>query len=261
MSIITLTTDMGLKDYYAGVLKGSILRQLPDATIIDISHDVTPFMIQEAAFVVRNAYKEFPEKTIHIVGVEPDATDQFPHVAIYADGHYFIGADNGMFSMIFDKKPDQIVELGINQESEFLTFPTKDIFVPAACHIARGGTLEVLGKPRADLNQRIMFNPTYQDNWIMKGMVIYEDNYHNVITNISKKAFDDFGKGRRFMICFRDEDYNLNMISKSYSDVPEGERMALFGATGYLEIAVKQGKASKLLGLRYLEPIRIEFYD
>lgn len=252
---------MGLKDYYVGVLKGAILKLLPEANIVDITHQVTPFMIQEAAFVVKNSYKEFPEKTVHIVGVEPDLSEDIAHVAIYADGHYFVGADNGIFSMIFEKKPDQIVELNMNQESEFLTFPTKDVFAPAACHIARGNALEEIGKPKAELNQRIMFNPTYQDNRVIKGMVIYEDNYHNVITNISKKAFDEFGRGRHFTICFRDEDYNLNYISKSYSDVPEGERMALFGATGFLEIAVKQGKASKLLGLRYLEPIRIEFHD
>ena len=261
MPIITLTTDMGQKDYYVGVLKGAILKLLPEATIVDISHDVTPFLIPEAAFILKNSYKEFPEKTVHIVGIDPDADDEISHIALSIGGHYFIGADNGIFSMIFDKKPEKIFELNIKQESEFMTFPTKDIFVPAACHLARGGTLEVIGKPKKELTERLMFNPTYADGRVIKGMVIYEDSYHNVITNISLRQFKDFGKGRKFTICFRDDHYDLHEIHNTYNDVVQGEMLALFGSTGFLEIAVNKGKASKLLGLKLQEPIRVEFHD
>ena len=149
MAIITLTTDLGTKDYYLSTIKGAILTQFPDARIIDISNEVTKFDILQASFIVKNAYKSFPEGTIHIIGVNPENTVETSHIAIKVDGHYFIGADNGMFSLMFDKLPDKIVELTIQPDIGFQTFPTNDVFVKAACHIARGGTLEVIGKEKA----------------------------------------------------------------------------------------------------------------
>ena len=261
MPIITLTTDMGLKDYYVGVLKGAILKELPETNIIDISHEIEPFNMQEAAFAIKNAYQEFPDKTVHLIGVDPDAGEDIDHVAIEENGHFFVGADNGMFALIFDRPPSKVVDLNIRQQSEFLTFPSKDIFVPAACHLARGGTLEVLGKPKKSLRQMILFNPTFENNSIIKGLVTHVDSYNNVITNITKRDFQEFGRGRKFMICFRDDQYNITEIHNTYSDAPEGSMMAIFGATGFLEITVNKGKASKLLGLKFQEPIRVEFYD
>ena len=129
MSIITLTTDLGLKDYYVSSIKASILNQYPDATIVDISHDVPKFDIAQAAFIVKNAMKDFPPGTIHILGVKPGASAATPHIAMYINGQYFIGADNGIFSLIFDQDPEKVVELTINQDTDLLTFPTKNIFV------------------------------------------------------------------------------------------------------------------------------------
>ncbi len=141
MAVITLTTDLGLVDNYVASVKGAILKGYPEATIVDITHEVPQFDLQKSAFILRNCYQDFPEGTVHILGVNSEADVNIPHVALFANGHYFIGADNGVFSLIFDNPPEKVVELTISQDTDRVTFPTKDVFVKAACHIARGGTL------------------------------------------------------------------------------------------------------------------------
>ncbi len=141
MAIITLTTDLGTKDHYVGVLKGSILNLCPDATIVDISHEIPPYDILKAAYTLKNCFNDFPEGSIHIVGVNPEISMEAINLAILYKGQYFIGSDNGVFSLIFEEKPEKIMEIGIMANPDAITFPTKDIFTKAACHIAKGGTL------------------------------------------------------------------------------------------------------------------------
>lgn len=258
MPIITLTTDLGIKDYYVGSIKGAIYKDSPDATVVDISHDVPKFDIAQAAFIIANTFREFPEGTIHIVGVNPEETPETPHVVVVYDGHYFIGADNGIFSLIFEKTPERVMELTLTQDTDFLTFPTKDVFVKAACHLARGGTLAVIGKPLPELNERMMLRAVV-DGSMIRGMVIYIDSYGNIITNISRHLFQKVGKGRPFTIQFRVSRYDIHVIHNTYKDVPEGEKLALFGATGFLEVAINHGNANGLLGLRISDMIRVEF--
>ncbi|MEJ6735714.1 MAG: SAM-dependent chlorinase/fluorinase [Flavobacteriales bacterium] len=260
MAIITLTTDLGLVDNYVASVKGAILKEAPEATIIDITHEVPSFDLQKSAFILRNCYLDFPEGTIHILGVNSEADVNIPHVALFTNGHYFIGADNGVFSLIFDNPPEKVVELTISQDTDRITFPTKDIFVKAACHIARGGTLEVIGTARYELSVRTMFRAVSENN-IIKGIATYIDHYGNVITNISESQFKNFGNGRSFKILFRSAEYEIDKISTSYSSVLDGERVALFSSTGYIEIAINKANASKLFGIIQGDTIRVEFYD
>jgi S-adenosylmethionine hydrolase len=256
MGIITLTSDWGLKDHYAGSVRGTILKQLADAKIVDISHDITPFNIKEAAFIVKNAYPSFPEGTVHIIGVNTEESDVNPHVAVSIHGQYFIGSDNGIFALIFDEEPDQVIELNIPQDSDLFTFSTRDRFVKAAVHLASGNKINELGEQRGKLTEKILFKPVV-DKEVIKGMVIYVDNYENVITNITRDLFLKSRNGRKFRIVFRGGE--INRISDSYSEVPVGEILALFGTTGHLEIAMNNGTASSLLGLELDDPVRIEF--
>ena len=137
MPIITLTTDLGTTDHYVSAVKATILRQLDDANIVDISHDIPPFNIIHAAFVLRNVYLEFPQGSIHIIGVNAESNDDANHIAVFANGHYFIGTDNGIFSLLLDVKPDKIVEITATRDSDNENFPIKDVFAKTACHIAR----------------------------------------------------------------------------------------------------------------------------
>ena len=257
MLIITLTSDWGLKDHYLAAVKGAIYTQLPGAVIVDISHQISSFDLNQAAFIVRNSWRNFPEGTIHILGINTEASIETPHTVVFYKGHYFIGADNGIFSLIFDEVPEKIIELDIIQDSDYFTFSTRDVFVKVACHIAKGNRVEVLGRAKNHVLQKIPFKPVIDGN-LIKGKVIYVDSYENVYTNISESLFTSMTKGKKFIIQFRSDSYRIKTISKAYKDVVQGEMLAIFSTSGLLEIAINQGKASSLLGLRIDQSVLVE---
>lgn len=245
--IITLTSDLGLKDYYVSVVKAAILNQLSDAVIIDISHLVPAFNIQQAAYIIKNAYSHFPAGSIHVIGVNTQSSPEHPHIAVKMGDHYFVGTDNGLFSLVFDRQPDLIVELDIRPDPDNWSFPMRDVFIKAACHIARGGTLEVIGKKKESFYERTMFRPVI-DTDVMRGAVIYVDSYGNIITNINAQMFKDFRREKTFVIHLgRNE---IDTISTSYENVEKGEILAMFNSAGFLEIAMNGGMAGNLFNVQ-----------
>jgi S-adenosylmethionine hydrolase len=258
MPVITLTSDWGIKDHYLASVKGALLKQVPETGIVDISHQIEPHNLTEAAFVIRNCYRDFPPGTIHIIGVSTEESEKNPHTAVFAEGQYFIGADNGIFSLIFDAPPEKIVEIALMQDSEYFTFSTRDRFVKAAAMLARGEDIMTLGPGRDTLNEKILFAPVVEND-VIKGLVIYVDNYENLVTNIRRDRFREVGRNRKFTISFRGEE--IRKIHESYADVPVGEILALFGSHGFLEIAMNNGRASGLLGLNPNDTVRVEFSD
>ncbi len=266
MAIITLTTDMGLKDHYVAMVKGAILSQQVDVTIVDVSHAIKPFDNAQAAYVLRNAYPAFPQGTIHIVSVNPE-TDRFTvHVVVKHQGHYFIGADNGIFPLMFEGKADEAYELTMKLDDDHLAFPTKSVFVKAACHLARGGTADTIGRRIPALRERIGFQPATDDKSI-RARVVYIDTYGNLMTNVRRPLFDEVGKGRPFRINFGHSADDIARIHTTYSDVPDGACVAFFNASGNLEIAVNKGVegsgggAARLFGLRENDTVRIDFSE
>ena len=273
MSIITLTTDYGLKDHFVAVVKGAIYSELPDAKVIDISHLITPFNISEAAYVVGNSYRYFPEGSIHIIGIDTEETVEKKHIVAKVNNHYFVCADNGVLSLIIqDTRPEMIVELDFDRFTERSIFPTKDVFVRTACHIARQGQINVLGRKIESIKQLSVLQPSIKDDNTILGSVIYIDNYGNVITNIKKDFFQQVGKGADFEIIlpYRNK---FNKLYKRYSDIAEGkddseahgEAMVLFNSSNFLEISIYKsnldtvGGASTLLGLQYRDTITVNF--
>ena len=266
MPIITLTTDLGLKDHYVASVKGAILSQIPDINIVDITHNIDAFNISQTAYVIRNCYKDFPAGSIHILGVDAELSIDNSHLAVFAGGHYFIGTDNGTFPLLFDElKAEKIVQLNISQDTDSLTFPIKDVFVIAACHIARGGTLEIIGKEIAAFKEiKSELKPVTEhdintNNDIIKGAVVYIDTYGNATTNISKDLFEQVRKGRDFVILFGREDERISKLREKYKDANKGEKLAIFSVNGMLEIAQNKGRATDLLGLKIHDYVRIEF--
>lgn len=263
MAIITLTTDMGLRDHYVAAVKGAILSQHPEAVIVDVSHMITPFDNAHAAFVLRNAYPEFPRGSIHIIGVNPEVDGRNRHMVVRHDGHYFVGADNGLFPLLFDGRPHEAFELTMKLDTDPNDFPVKNVFVKAACHLARNGTPEVIGRKTVEINEQIGFRPVVLGDAV-KGAVVYIDGYGNVVTNITRAHFDEVIKGRSFRISFGRSMHDITTVSKTYHDVPAGERVAFFGMNGLLEIAVNKGVAgagggaAQLLGLRVADTVRLE---
>ncbi|WP_425658898.1 SAM hydrolase/SAM-dependent halogenase family protein [Tenacibaculum ascidiaceicola] len=274
MSLITLTTDFGTKDHFVGAVKGTIYSELPDAKIVDITHEISPFNITETAYILKNAYKSFPDKTIHVIGVDSELSVDNKHIALELDNHYFICPDNGLISMIASEiNPTKIVEINIHDRIES-SFPVLDVFVQVASHIARGGSLNVIGREIETYKKIVEIKPKVNEQQtIISGGVIYIDNYGNVITNISKKQFNTIGKGRDYKVTARR--YTFSKIYSRYNEIVDfsvtdkrqydGEKLAIFNSAGFLEIAIYRsnletvGGASTLLGLEYRDTITIEF--
>ncbi|TPN83500.1 SAM hydrolase/SAM-dependent halogenase family protein [Aquimarina algicola] len=275
MSIITLTTDFGLKDHFVSAVKGAIYTQLPDAKIVDISHEISPFHITEAAYVIQNAYKNFPKGSIHIVGIDSEFTPENKHIAVLLDGHYFICANNGLIGLITSEfNPEKTVEINIHDTVKS-NFPVLDVFVTVACHIARGGTLEVIGKTVSEIKTIKGITPIVNlEGKQIVGSIIYIDNYGNLITNITQKLFKDIGKGRQFKIIARTAVFGN--VYERYSDAinfnieknkreEDGKKLAIFNSSGYLELAIYKsnpktvGGASTLFGLNYRDTVTINF--
>ncbi|MFT6838358.1 MAG: S-adenosylmethionine hydrolase [Sediminicola sp.] len=275
MAIITLTTDFGHKDHFIGAIKGTIYSELNDARIVDISHSISPFNIQECAYILKNSYKTFPKGTIHIVGIDSEKTPENQHIAVFVDGHYFIVANNGVLGLIISEvQPDKIVEISLPDTGQ-TPFAVMDVFVKVACHISRGGTLEVVGKSFDQLRDLKEFAPIVSDNFkTITGHVIYIDNYGNVVSNIQKSLFEAYRNGRKFELKARNK--KLTEIHRKFSEIINfdldknqrkgpGDLLALFNSSDYIELAIYKsdlntvGGASTLLGLDYRDTITINF--
>jgi S-adenosyl-L-methionine hydrolase (adenosine-forming) len=257
MAIITLTTDLGDKDIYQAALKGSILKLLPSVNIVDITHSVAAFNVQQAAFILKNCFYYFPDETVHLIGIDTVYTKETKYLAVQYKNHYFVGADNGIFSLMFDAEPDEIVEINIMQDLKFLHFPLADIFVKTACHLADGGKLKDIGLPVTSVEKKMNLQPVIEKN-VIKGAVIYIDSFQNVITNITKEFFNRVQEGRNFTLSFKRNE-TINHLSWYYNEVPEGEKLCLFGISDHLEIAINKGNAAGLLGLSLGDTVIIDF--
>ncbi|MGL2995192.1 SAM hydrolase/SAM-dependent halogenase family protein [Flavobacterium sp. TSSA_36] len=274
MSIITLTTDYGLKDYFVGALKGKLLTINPECKVVDISHDIDPFNIVEASYILNAAYSSFPKGTVHLIGVDIELTKENQHIAIEWNDHFFIAADNGILSMLCQKIiPQKMVAINIHDRlHEGAT--DLEVFVQVASHLANGGSLNVIGKEIISIKEvtEMKVNLNDQGNQL-SGCVIYIDHFGNVVSNITKKHFIEAGKGRSFEILLKSK--SIKSIVPKYSAIAtsnkfppkyfEGDKLALFNEAGYLEIAIyrsnpsKVGSAHSLLGLNYRDPITVIF--
>ena len=274
MSIITLTTDFGHKDYFVGALKGKILSEQKEAVIVDISHEIDLFNTLEASYCIEAAYSNFPKGTIHIIGVDSERVGDTQHIAMQWDNHYFICADNGILNTLIQKKiPQKIVAITIHDRLN-TDVSDMDVFAAVACHISRGGLLNVIGKEIKSLKEVSVLTSSISDDLSeIKGQIVYIDSFGNCVTNISQKQFNDTIRSRKFEIIIKNK--KITRLHKSYSDFPvsdtkqlkdlEGDFLALFNENGYLEIAIYKsnpktvGSAATLLGLHFRDSISVKF--
>lgn len=254
MGIVTLTTDFGLQDYYAALVKAALLCAKPDLQIVDVSHQINNFDIVQAAFILRNTWKNFPIGTIHLIGVNDLASAEQRFLGLTHAGHFFIAPDNGLFALLFDQLEEPVYSLSVPAES---TFPIKDVFAQTVWHLTQGQSFDQFAEPVMDMVQRITFQPVISPNRI-RGAVIYIDQYENAISNISKELFERVGKNRAFELYFKRHDPILK-LSRNYYDVAVGENLCLINSADYLELAINMGKASSMLGLKLEDTIQIDF--
>ncbi|MFO8053694.1 MAG: SAM-dependent chlorinase/fluorinase [Bacteroidales bacterium] len=267
MAIVTITSDWGDRDFYRGAVKGKLLSALSDITIVEITHQIEPHNIASAAFILRHSFREFPPGSIHIISVYSTASIDNRHVAVFLDGHYIIGADNGLLSLLSDNKPEKVIEIDMVQDSDYFVFPGRDIFVKAAIKLARGEPVESLGYDGGELREIALWSAsTDRDpesgNDRINGKVVYVDNYGNCITNIPFDTFMQLWKNRGFYVHIAAHSSQQSKLYEAYDEVDEGKMLALMSTTGFLEIAINQGRADRLLGLKaYESSVMIEFTD
>jgi hypothetical protein len=275
MSIITLTTDLGIVDYYVASLKGAILKASPSTAVVDITHLNKPFDIREAAYHIRGVLGDFPADTIHIIGVNSEPVidrivpekSRYPSILRFRN-QYVVATNNGVFDLILNGEPHDgfwmITDFPSNPEK--ILDVTKSIFVKAACQLANGEKIDSIATPATNLVKSIMQQPIIKNNYEVVGAVLYIDYYGNVITNITQEHFDLYGKNTPFELTITHHSkHKINKLSTSYYDMIEGESGAFINSMGYLEIAVKNGAnngggggANRLFGLDYMSQILLE---
>jgi len=248
MPIVTLTSDIGQHDFLAGAIKGKLLQVSEAFTIIDITHYLSPFNYPQAAYVCRNAIKNFPAGTFHMVLV--NLFDEKPEHLLLAqhNGHYIGCADNGLLTMILEEIPQKVVALSLEKTEQKNTLYCTTIFAKAFDSISKGKTMEEVGDGSISIQVKNPLRSLLGNNWV-EGQIIFIDNFENVIVNITKEEFEEQRKGRSFKIVFK-RDEIIDKISETYADVTEGEKLALFNSAGYLEIAINKGNAAGLFGLQ-----------
>jgi len=248
MALLTLTSDFGQQDYLAGAVKGQLLQINPDFIIADISHQLVPFNYPQAAYICRNAIRNFPAYTYHIILV--NFFEQKPEQLLFAYHHeqYIICADNGLLTMILEGKPEMVIGLPLDKNSIKNTLYCTRIIGTAINDLVNGKSLLQIGQPDIVFAEKNHLRPLLGDNWI-EGQIIFIDNFENVVVNITRDEFEEQRKGRSFRIVFK-RDEMIDKISETYADVQEGEKLALFNSAGYLEIAINKGNAAGLFGLQ-----------
>ena len=261
--ILTLTTDFGIDDAYVAIMKGVISSIAPAVRMVDITHNIAPQDVMEAAFVLKSAAPYFPPGAIHLAVIDPGVgTDRRP-VALRMGDHWYVGPDNGLFSLLLNgSTPDEAVVLNKpafwRTPDVSQTFHGRDIFAPIAAHIAAGRTLTQLGSPIESLTPLYWALPI-ADQQGVQGWVVHVDRFGNCITNIEQSMID-LDRHPRGVKCYVGSTI-LDTISTNYASTPAGEPLMLFDSHELLEIAVNSGNASELLSIRKGSPVNIVFLD
>jgi hypothetical protein len=249
--LIVLLTDFGFRDSYVGVMKGVIRTVFRDADVVDLSHNIMPHDVPEAAFVLSASYRYFPEDTIFACVVDPGVGTDRAILCMRANDQTFLAPDNGLLSVIDDQVGHTQLRKVTNEEM-FLsdastTFHGRDIFAPVAAHLANGEDIESVGPPGRYVRKLQLPRPVRAPDGSLRGEIIYIDQFGNLITNIHRSTLEhSFSEEGIVEVQVKQRD--VQGICQAYGDRPEGRMLALVGSSGYLEVAVNQGSAAKMLG-------------
>jgi S-adenosylmethionine hydrolase len=254
--IITLTTDFGDSGHYLGAMRGVLLSACPDAVLVDITHRITPFSPLEASLVLAQACPFFPPGTVHLAVVDPGVGGMRKPILVVAGGHTFVGPDNGIFTPFFDGSE---VLYRIREETgrpdPSATFHGRDLFAPVAARLACGEPPEAIGERIAHVVHLHTPRPRRDGPWVV-GQVLYADHFGNLVTNIHRRDVVEPEGSLEIMVGVR----RIPRLSRTYQDAMPGDSLALFGSSGYLEIAVAQGHAAAQLGMGKGERVRVRVH-
>lgn len=255
MPVITLTTEWKPDDFYHGIMKGKLCTLCPDTMIIDNASSLPVFNISHAAFVIRNTYEKYPANSVHIICVHSEGKEDRDYLVVKARDHFFIGTDNGIFNLILNSAPDEVVKLRAESSDNEL-----DIFSKAAADLISGKKPATLGKPLKDFTEKIPLRATI-DKDVIIGSIIFIDSYGNAISNITREVFYRVFEKREFKILIQSNKNYTDHISNRYSDEPVGELLARFNSLDLLEISINGADVAELLSLTVGSVVRVDIPD
>jgi len=252
MPVITLTTEWRPDDFYYGIMKGKLCSLSPETTIIDNANSIPVFNISHASFVIRNTYNNYPKGSVHIICVHTEGCEGKDHLIVKAKDHYFIGTDNGIFNLILNSDPDEVVKIsykGINDELE--------LFARAAADLISGKKPGELGKVLKEFTEKIPLRATI-DKEIITGSIIFIDSYGNAISNITREVFYRVFENKQYLILIQSNKNFMDHLSTRYSDEPVGELLARFNSLDLLEISINGANVTELLSLSIGSVVRVD---
>jgi S-adenosylmethionine hydrolase len=254
MAIISFLSDFGTSDHYVAAVKARILSINPGLSIIDVSHQIAAHDLAHASYVLQSIFRDFPKGTVHLAAIDTKAEGS-RHIAVKLEDHFFVGADNGLFSLLTEGELSFVAEL-IDAGAGPTAFPARDIYARAAAMLASGKSMNDIGKYTKDYKRLIgrKFRATKKQ---ISGNVIRVDHYGNLITNIKKEAFDVLWKDRPFVVRAGRE--KLDRINNSPGCTEDGDCFVIFNSAGLLEIGINKGNAAQLLGLTFDSSVEIVF--
>jgi S-adenosylmethionine hydrolase len=252
MPVVTLTTEWKPDDIYYGIIKGKLCSLCPDATIIDNAGSIPAFNISHASFVIRNTYNNYPKGSVHIICVHSEASQDRDYLIVRYREHFFIGTDNGIFNLILNSEPDEVVKIRKTESSDEL-----DIFVKAASDLLSGKNMSELGISVSSVSERVPLRATIEKDVII-GSIIFIDSYGNAISNITREVFYRVFENRDYRILIQSNRNYTDHISLKYSDVPVGDMLARFNQLDLLEISINGANVSELLSITVGSVLRID---
>ncbi len=252
MPVITLTTEWRPDDFYYGIMKGKLCTMCPGAVIVDNANSIPVFNISHASFIIRNTYTSYPKDTVHIICVHSEGGNERDHLLVRARDHYFIGTDNGIFNLILNSPPDEVVKLNGNETCDEL-----ELFARSAAALISGKKPAELGVPLENITEKMPLRATI-DKDVIIGSIIFIDSYGNAISNITREIFYRvFGKND-FQIMVQSNRNRIDHISLRYCDEQVGELLARFNSLDLLEISINGANVSELLSISVGSAVRVD---
>lgn len=254
--VLTLSTDIGTKDYLTGAIKGQLLSAIPGITIADISHELSGQNYFHAAYICKNAFQHYPAGSIHIVIV--NLFETLPHRLLMAkyNDQYIICPDNGILTMIVGTQPLDIIAIDVDHTIHFGLLACTSSLARVIGKFNDGAAFTTLGLPVTSIMEKYPLRPTAGADWL-DCQIIFIDHFENVILNLTKDEFEEQRKGRNIKIELKNNEI-IDSLSENYASVPAGDVLAWFNSAGYLEIAVNKGNVAALFGLEtYLSQANI----
>jgi S-adenosyl-L-methionine hydrolase (adenosine-forming) len=264
MPVVALLTDFGSQDHYVGAMKGAILTVCPEATLVDLAHEIPAHDVTAGALALASAWRDFPAQTVFVAVVDPGVGSARRGLALEADGYRFVGPDNGILSLVMAdvERPFALHQIGnasLMRPDVSATFHARDVFGPLAGHLVRGLPVADVGPAVSDPVR--LPQPTLRslgpNEW--EATVLHVDRFGNLITNLRQRDLDS-------ILAAVEHDFNdvvvvvegeILPLARTYADVPEGEGCALMGSSGRLEVAIHRGNAARLLGAATGAPVRV----